>query len=113
MLNQVVPSGAQADLSVSQTESPASEAAQLNPRECLAMFDTIAQARYVCTKPKLVPLLQNAESLAKRECEAKFATNVWNCSEFSLLKQPKLNQGCELVFLLILFLKTNVIKSPL
>ena len=66
----------------------------LNVRECINMFDTLEQALYICRDhPDMVPLLQYAESIAKDECAKQFQNELWNCSEFSLLKTPKINKG--------------------
>jgi hypothetical protein len=66
----------------------------LNVRKCIDMFDTVDQAVYICRDhPDMVPLLQYAESIAKDECEKQFENDLWNCSEFSLLKTPKINDG--------------------
>lgn len=73
---------------------PNASAPVLNIRECLNMFDTNHQALYICRHhPDMVPLLQYAESIAKDECEKQFKNELWNCSEFSLLKTPKINDG--------------------
>lgn len=64
------------------------------------MFDTLDQVQYICREhPDMVPLLLYAESMAKDECEKQFENEIWNCSDFSLLKTPKINRGCKLVFL--------------
>ena len=70
----------------------------LNIRECINMFDTLDQTLYICRdNPDMVPMLQYAESYAKKECERQFENEIWNCSEFSLLKTPKINKGCKFV----------------
>ena len=77
----------------------------LNVRKCINMFDTLDQALYICRDhPDMVPLLQYAESIAKDECEKQFENELWNCSEFSLLKTPKINDGGMYGDLVCLFL---------
>lgn len=72
-----------------------------NARECIAMFDTLDQVYYICREhTDMLPLLLYAESMAKDECEKQFQNEIWNCSDFSLLKTPKINKGCELMFFL-------------
>lgn len=70
-----------------------------NARECIAMFDTLDQVQFICRDhPDMVPLLLYAERMAKDECERQFQNELWNCSEFSLLKMPKITKGRKLIF---------------
>ena len=66
-----------------------SRVSALSYHECVELFDTPAQGRYVCsTHSDLVPALQLAEREGRKECERAFKDAAWNCSGFSLLKAP-------------------------
>lgn len=44
--------------------------------------------------PDLVPALEMAENVGRRECESSFKAERWNCSGFSILKAPNItNKG--------------------
>lgn len=67
---------------------------RLNPNDCLEMFDTVNQVVYVCgNHPDLYPILMYAEQMAKIECEKQFKDELWNCSGYSLLKEPNVTRG--------------------
>lgn len=62
--------------------------------ECKNSMDTLDQVIYICIQNRpLFYILQYAESLAKRKCEEEFSDNLWNCSGFSILKEPKLSKN--------------------
>lgn len=62
--------------------------------DCLRSFDTSNQKRYICREHQdLFPILKYAEQVAKKRCEDDFSSEVWNCSGFSLLRQPSLTSG--------------------
>ena len=103
ILSQATSSRAQESSASSTTQSIATEVEVflnpdappvLNIRECLNLFDTLDQAVYICRhNSDMLPLLKYAERIAKDECESRFKNEQWNCSEFSLLKGPKINSG--------------------
>ena len=63
-------------------------------QECLGLFDTHAQGVYVCYSHRdLVPALQIAEELGRRECQEAFKMERWNCSNFSILKAPNVTKS--------------------
>ena len=83
----------QAGLSVTSTLPPPTPG-PFNPRECSSVFDNIHQVIYVCAEhPELYPILKYAERLAQEECENSFQDELWNCSNFSLLKEPNITSG--------------------
>ena len=65
----------------------------LNYTECMELFDTPQQARYVCSNhPDLLPALKLAEVEGRKECERAFKDATWNCSGFSILKAPNVTR---------------------
>ena len=69
-----------------------------NLRDCKTSFDSIEQKKYICLdRPDLFPILRYAEQVAKKTCEEDFRHELWNCSGFSLLKQPAITKGGELI----------------
>ena len=102
ILSQATSSRAQENSTSSTTQSIVTEVEvifnpadppALNIQECFHLFDNRAQATYICRyHPGLVPLLQFAERIAKDECQKQFSNELWHCSEFSLLKVPKINK---------------------
>ena len=66
----------------------------INRRECFATeFDSKDQRTFICrTNPKLFPILKYAEQVARKACEEDFKQERWNCSHFSLLKQPNITK---------------------
>lgn len=65
-----------------------------NFKECRSSMDTSEQVIYICVNnPGLFPILKYAESLAKRLCEDEFKNDLWNCSGFSILREPMLSKS--------------------
>ena len=66
----------------------------LNFADCYARVDNGRQAAYICLeKQELLPLLIFAEEEAKKICERDFKNDHWNCTDFSILKEPKITRG--------------------
>lgn len=89
------PAHAQDILGVNSTATPTQveEFPRFNPHMCRTIFDTTRQIDYVCGRHRdLFPVLLMAERIAKEECESRFKNEVWNCSGFSLLKQPNISR---------------------
>ena len=64
-----------------------------NYLDCRRRMDNGKQTSYIChDNPDMLPLLLYAERLGKETCEETFQNNLWNCSGFSLLKEPKVTQ---------------------
>ena len=62
--------------------------------ECTSSFDSVDQMLYICIEhQELFPILKYAEKLAKKTCEECFQNELWNCSGFSLLRQPNITKG--------------------
>lgn len=73
----------------------------LSNQECMRLFDTHEQGRYVCSShPDLVPALEMAENVGRRECETSFQNERWNCSGFSILKAPNITNKGTLMYVL-------------
>lgn len=94
------PNACQSDLSLSSTATPLTNTSSTSPPlvfdllECKNDFDTIDQAIFVCIKhPQLYHVLKYAEALAKARCEEDFQHELWNCSGFSLLREPNITRG--------------------
>ena len=65
-----------------------------NYPECRNSMDTNEQIIYICREnPELFYILKFAEHLAKRMCENEFKHELWNCSGFSILQEPKLTRS--------------------
>lgn len=65
-----------------------------NIADCVTSFDSSNQIRYICVaNPGLFPILKYAEQLGKKTCEEDFQNEHWNCSGFSLLRQPNITKG--------------------
>ena len=90
------PTHAQDTLAVNSTAAPPTQVEEFprfNPHMCRTIFDTSKQISYVCGRHRdLFPVLLMAERIAKEECENRFKNEVWNCSGFSLLKQPNISR---------------------
>ncbi len=66
----------------------------LNFADCYARVDNGRQAAYICLeKQELLPLLIFAEEEAKKICQRDFKNDHWNCTDFSILKEPKITRG--------------------
>ena len=64
-----------------------------NYLDCRNRMDNGKQTSYICLdNPDMLPILLYAERLGKETCEKTFQNNLWNCSGFSLLKEPKVTQ---------------------
>lgn len=62
--------------------------------DCKNSFDSVAQKIYICAgHPELFPILKYAEEVAKKACELDFQHELWNCSGFSLLRQPNISKA--------------------
>ncbi len=71
--------------------------------DCKRSFDSYDQRLFICVKrPDLFPILTYAEQVAKKACEDDFRHELWNCSNFSLLKQPKITKGGEFAALAVM-----------
>ena len=68
-----------------------------NRIDCKRSFDSSAHKKFICfQRPDLFPILTYAEQVAKKTCEEDFKNELWNCSNFSLLKEPLITKGGEL-----------------
>ncbi len=66
----------------------------LNFIDCYHRMDTGPQAAYICGgNQELLPLLLYAEQEGKEICEKTFQDELWNCTGFSILKEPKITKG--------------------
>ena len=70
----------------------------INRSACIATeFDSKDQLLFICrNNPKLFPILKFAEQVARKACEEDFKQEKWNCSHFSLLKQPNITKTGDL-----------------
>lgn len=67
---------------------------KLSIKECEEHLDTPEQVHYLCGEhPDMIPILMYAESLGKRVCESAFKNEFWNCSDFSILREPNVTKG--------------------
>ncbi len=68
----------------------------LNFGDCYSRMDTGRQAAYICGgNQELLPLLLYAEQEGKEICEKTFQNELWNCTGFSILKEPRVTKGGE------------------
>ena len=73
---------------------PYTPPSNLNILECFERLDNSDQVVYVCGKhPDMIPILMYAESLGKQTCESAFKDHLWNCSGFSILREPNVTKG--------------------
>ena len=90
------------DSLVATTSSTTPSPVPFDLLECISSMENRAQYQYICfDNPKLFNLLKYAEGIARHVCEEHFAHDLWNCSHFSLLKEPKISTGSS-KFVLIL-----------
>jgi hypothetical protein len=80
------------ELLTSPTQPPTPQT--FNIIDCYRSFDSPDQRNYICLEhEELFAILRYAERIGTTTCEENFQHEHWNCSGFSLLRQPNVTKG--------------------